>query len=274
VSAVQTVLNYTRRQTIRREHVTVRILPGQDNKPPKLDVVVDFTPYAGMFKPNDRISVEAYLDVVSKSFAWGTVGSPNAPDDCALDHLESWELMYVTVRIVDADDRERPGRVAGICSRIQASSAGAVQSLLPIVGDTEMRGELWRFDITDDGPIVRVNAKLVGDRQGFARSPAFLSLVFPCMLRDIVDWILGDCAPSKDEMEKPRGLWLRWMLDLIGEADLPEGVYPREDAAELRRDFVNDVIAKFDADHKLLQKYLPSWYSGESEDRNSNGAPA
>jgi hypothetical protein len=274
VSTVRKVLNYTKREPIQREHVNVRILPGEENKPPKLDVNIDFKPYTAFFERDYRIFVEAYLDTVSKSFAWGTVEFPKAPEDCALDHLDSCEHMLITIRIVDANDPEKPGRVAGICKGIQASVGGAVQSLLPNVSDTEMRGELWRLEITDDGPIVRVNARIIADRQGFARSPAFLTLVFPGMLRNIVEWMLGDCAPGEDESDKPRGLWVRWVLELLGQAGLPEGVYPREDAAEQRRDFINDVIAKFDADHKLLQKHLPSWYSGETENQGSNGARA
>jgi hypothetical protein len=254
-------INFTGRMAIDASSIKAAAVTGADGQSCQLEFQLSLRPeIENQLPPNASIYVDAFRDNVSKRFSWGTVATPVAPIDRALDHLDATDGFYLKVTIVVSGNADLPGRIAAVSSRLALSTSGtSQQSLLPNVGEPEMVGELWQLSFQADGPVVKVNSQLVSDRHSFVSSPAFLTLAMPVIIREVLTWAIGDGRPSEEDWTRSRGHWLVWALDLIRSNDLPEDLYSEDQGQEGRQEFITHVLREFDDQHKLMQKNLGVW---------------
>lgn len=262
-------LNYTGRQRVLREHVQVTIRPAGPGGPPVVSAQIDLTPYS--LPPDAPVYLDAYRQTAWQRFAFGTAGAITPPPDCVLRDFGEGEGVRFRLVVVE------PDRAAGTTARILARAEGIEpdhegprKSLLPFEPDPGLRERVWTLDLDDQtGPLVRVSAHLVRDRQALARSDEFVTIALPEILRRILEWALADGVPDDDdEWDTIRGRWVRLACGLHGQARPPEEVDDDEDE---RAKWIEEAVSRFCRLHGIDAKFKSWWRRVEPPTKG--GAP-
>lgn len=255
-------LNYTGRQRIRRQDVDIRVHQPREADPPVMSARLDLSSYT--LPPEARVVIEAYRQTAWQRFEYGTVAAVREPDDRTLREFGSEEGVRFRVKVIQPPTPgAAAGRILAQADSIEPDRDGPRQSMLPLEPDPNLRDEVWRLDLDeDDGPLVRVSTHLVRDRHELARSPAFLALVLPEVLRRILAWALEDGLPDDDdEMEwrSPRGRWIRYGCGLLGQAEPPEELGDPNDGADARDRWIDEVVTRFCREHRIAGAFERWW---------------
>lgn len=257
-------LNFTRRQRLKREHIRIGQSQPSGTEPLFLSAEIDLSPYA--LPAEGRVFVEAYRSAAWQRFDFGTVGAMAAPTDRAMHDFGSGDGVLFRVKVVEPASNGAPaaGRILAQADSIPANQEGRPRSILPIERNDELRDEVWRLVLDDEtGPMVEVSGPLVADRQALARSPAFLSLALPEVLRRILRWSLEEGRPEEDDWHKPRGVWIRFALDqLLRERDLRPELDDAEPWTVDHERWVNDAVTKFCRLHHI-DRVFGKWWKGD-----------
>lgn len=234
-------LNYTDRKRISADHVelelaesgTTSTLSARLHHIDKLD-----------FPPDAVLVLEAQRRYESMREPMGTVAAPVDVQELELDLFDSLDGVSIRLKVVAADGS---GLLLGVADRLKAADRKRKgrRSLLPFRASHELGEEVWRLDFSGDFPIVLINAALP-DWNGLARSPIFIQLVYPELLRQIATWALGG---ELDDEDSPRNDWLIFLRGM----GLPDDGWEPEDADEVAR-LADDVVARFCREHKLMTR--------------------
>lgn len=204
----------------------------------------------GQRLPDDaQVYVEAYYRSSMMRFPFGTVADAleYADDRCALTDIQN-TLAFFRVKIVD--ESADFGRIVGIIDQIKPSlpdEADAPDTSLLFVQYVDLGDRIWRVDIADDHamPILQVNSELdLGTSvQEFVRyDPAFMSLVYPSVVREILDYIVRDEGLPESGEESWKTDWLLFGTLLTGAATVPDFLSL---SSEERAGWVDDVVTAF-----------------------------
>ena len=238
-------LNFTKRQRLKREHVTITIHQPQESDPPVMSASIDLTSYA--LPAAASVFVEAHRNPAWQRFEFGTVGALRAPEDRTLRDFGTADGVQFSVKVVEP--LSRGGVAARILARadsIQPNQDGPRRSLLPLEPDPDLRDEVWRLEIDEkDGPLVKVSTHLVRDRHALARSPHFLSLVLPEILRRVLAWAIEDGIPDDEEWESPRGRWIRFACGLLSQTEPPGELDDRDEGPDARDRWIDGAVVRF-----------------------------
>lgn len=236
-------INHTGRKRIARN--AVRISLRDEDGRLAFDATLKLGEYA---LPSDaHVWVEAYRQASWMQFSWGRVSQPAPPTVRWLDDFDSGDGILFRVRVTSASDSHRilaeADRVP--CEALDGKNQG--QSLLPIrVGD--LGHEVWRLEMDGDTPTLVVN-RSVGDGKALARTPEFVALVYPAVVRAIFTRVLldEDYLPEEEE-EGWRGQWARFARQFLGVDEIP-------DSRENRRLWIEDTACAYAQKYALAERY-------------------
>lgn len=140
--------------------------------------------------PESLVFVEAYRQTVWMRFAWGTVGALQAPADRTLAEFDSTEDILFRVRVTSLGTPEEPhglllAEADRICLRGPEETEENRDTIFPVV-PTELGDELWKVSFENERPRLLVNLRAAGNYKQFTLHPAFIALVYPAAMREVL----------------------------------------------------------------------------------------
>ena len=248
--------NYTGRKKIARDDVSIMLVG--DGPVKGLEASLSALSDAKYGLPKDaRLFVEAYERTAYMRFDFGTAGSITPPPSEArlLTEFVGSNGVRFRVKVVDcAHDAQLLAEADGILPLTPEETEQNKLPLLPIRSD-DLGHEVWQIEFPEgvqDRPILLININ-AGDHTTIARSPAFMSLAWPALLRDILTRILViDDHAELDDNDDWHCLWLQYARRLLPTHEVP----PEE--KEQRTQWIDDVVAAFCNRFSLLAKYKQS----------------
>lgn len=219
--------NYTDRQRILHEHVTIRIV--QDEAGLSFDADLDLSGYRfEKLSPKPRIFIEAYRGGTAswKRFDFGVVGEMSKPPDRSLAEFRTPEGILFRVRVTAADPAGA-GRLVGEASTVRPRLPGEedlpVQPLIQHLPSDDIGDEIWRVDFSGEMPLLKVNSRLPMGVDQFLTDPRNRAVFAPAIMRQVLTRILLiEADPGDEENEDDwRQRWLRFGARMTG-TDAPE----------------------------------------------------
>ena len=135
-------------------------------------------------------------------------------------------------------------------------SEGKRTPLLP-VKPQKLGEEIYRLDFSDDRPLLLINSE-AGNYADIGHSPAFVSLVYPAVFREILTRIL--LVEKHDDDSNPddwKSQWIRFALLNPGLGELPD----TEDT-EARSDWIDKAVSAFAKQLQTRAKFAEFWKGG------------
>ena len=204
------------------------------------------------------VFVEAYRQTTWMRFSFGTVAAMQPPVDRWLHEFDSPDGILFRVKVTQAKDEHVLLAVADRIPLAQPDQNADRESLLE-VEPVELGDELWRLDL-DGEPRLQVNSTAAADWRQLAKSPVFVALVYPAVLRQILVNILQQKHRDTDDDSDWRSKWLRF-------ATLLPGVDPELPAKDADEDeskrWADDVVAAFAKKLTLKEKFKTAWETRE-----------
>lgn len=247
-------LNYTGRKRIRREDVRITLYE-LDGSSMRFDAKLNLQPYR---LPEDAlVFVEAYRQTTWMRFSFGTVGKTRAEDAPVLTEFDTPEGVLFRVRVTAV--HEPRGKLLAEADSIQPRKLDDEEqrriALLPVKPDPDLGDEVWRVDFSDP-PILLLNSDLA-DFAAVLRSPAFVSLVYPAVLREILLRVLyGEHPREVEEDDDWRAQWLRFAVSLPG---MSMEVPANEADPDKKDRFIDEAVRAFCRQHKLMKRFSAYW---------------
>jgi hypothetical protein len=245
-------LNYTGRLRILREDAHVTIVERKD-QPVCFRAELDL---AGYGLPTDaRVYVEAYRQTSWMRFDFGTVAKVGAPSNTDLVEFDSPEAILFRVRVTSSAGDE--GKLLAEADRIRGrkteETEEAAEPLLPVM-PADLGSEVWRLDISDI-PRLQINKEL-WDWKAVALAPGFVSLVYPAVLRDILNTVLIEEKHfDVDDDSDWRSRWLRFASLIPGVPDIPAETHE----TDKRKEWILDAVSAFCRQQQMLSRFTTSW---------------
>ena len=212
--------NYTGRRSIHRADVSVTIRP--DGRSWIFDADVKFAHYK--FPHNAEIWVEAHRQNLWMQWSWGTVSAIQVPVTRHLSEFDVPDGVLFRVRVVQPPGQEKHklvGEVDGIQPVLAGEADDRRRHLIVPVPDA-LDQELWRLDLEHEPPQLLINIDAKPSWKELARSPYFIALVYPEVLRRILWKILIDEVWSEDDEDAAwKTDWIRFARSLGGLAPIP-----------------------------------------------------
>src|SRR5947209_2809588 len=178
--------NYTGRRKIKQEDVPVTLVGTRPLR--GFDANLSGLAEYG-FPAEAHIYVEAYEHAAYMRFDFGTIQNIAPPNAAGrlLTEFEGSDVVRFRVKVVDIiHEAQILGEADGILPLTLQESEQNKLSLLPIRAE-DLGQELWRLDFPDGSlsrPVLIINSN-AGNPALIARSPAFMSLAWPAILREI-----------------------------------------------------------------------------------------
>lgn len=244
-------LNYTGRKKIRRSQVHIEIVADENgsrffNLRFRLE---DLT-----LPSNARVYVEAYHRAGYRRFDYGAIGNPKRPKDRRLDAIPKSAAPLFRIKVVDRTGTH--GRILASLEKIRpegVESAPAGSRSLLFVEYENLGNKIWSIDLDGDWPVLKLNrnAEEIGLVAG--SDPAFLSLVYPEVLRQILHRIiLEDQHTDPDCDDDWPSLWLKLACNLPG-VDAPP---PHRKSDQ--QVWIDSAVEAFCAKADILEKFNQS----------------
>lgn len=244
--------NYTNRVRIRRKDVmiTLRNQNGENRFDADLSKLSNYD-----FPPESLIFLEAYRQTNWMRFEYGRVGALIPPKNLCLAQFGSCEGVLFRIKITAVDDSHRLLAEADAIPLVMPDQEeGEREPLLPVIPSKELDDEIYRLDFSGDRPVLLINSE-VGSYKNIGRSPAFLSLVIPAILREILTRIIIiDKQMEEEDMEDWHSRWIRFIKQFPGIGENPV----IEDNDECS-DWIQTAVAVFAKKQKTRGKFLEFW---------------
>jgi hypothetical protein len=251
-------LNFTGRKRISREHVRIALHE-------KAGETATFDADLGGLKeyklPDDAlVFVEARLQTRWMRFPFGTVGAITPSSDRRLTEFDSIDGVLFSVKVTSASDRS--GMMLAEADRVPVRLPGEVeerrQPLLPVKAD-DLGHEVFRVDFSGPTPMLLIN-RAAGDKDTLARSPLFMSLVYPAALREILTRIIHveQYEEYDEEGDGWMDRWLRFTSKLPNMGPVPG---KDEDDSDI---WIDDAVAAFAKQQGMLDRFVAGWQKGGS----------
>lgn len=213
--------NYTGRRSIQRDDVSVVVRYIGGNW--AFDADLRLAHYR--FPHNAEIWVEAHRQNLWMQWPWGTFSAIRVPANRQLTEFDVPDGVLFRVRVVQPPGPESHKLVAEV-DGIQPVKAGAADDrrrhlLVPVPDALDQ--ELWKLDLEQEPPQLLVNRDAKPSWKQLARSPHFVALVYPEVLRRILTNILiEDDWSEDDEGSDWQSDWIRFARNLGGLPLLPQ----------------------------------------------------
>ncbi len=251
--------NYTDR--VRLLHSDLRFSLKQVNGMSSFDAALDLEEYD--LPPDALIFVEAYRQTGWMRFPWGAVGAQQPADDRNLTDFDSPEDLLFRVRVTSSglmDDEH--GLLLAEADRIRMRGPEETNEnrdpLLPVI-PADLGHQLWRVDFSEK-PRLLINRNAGSDYKQVGRHPAFVSLVYPAAMRDVLTHILLVLKLRDYDEEEPYSRWLRFAVEVLGMREPPD----EDGDHELITDWIDDAVDAFARKHQFTEKFCTFWAKEET----------
>ena len=205
------------------------------------------------------VFVEAYRQTTWMRFSFGTVAAMQPPVDRWLHEFDSPDGILFRVKVTQANGEHVLLAVADRIPLAQPDQNADQESLLEAV-PAALGDELWRLDL-DNEPRLLVSNSAAADWRQLAKSPIFVALVYPAVLRQILANVLQQEHRDTDDDSDWRSKWLRFATLLPGvDPELPD---KDADDDECGR-WADDAVAAFAKKLALKEKFKTAWETRES----------
>ena len=238
--------NYTGRRKIGRKDVSIRL--RQDNGVWVFDAELRLSDYH--FPRNGEVWVEAHRQNLWMQWPWGTVSALRVPVDRRLTEFDVADRVLFRVRVVQPAGQEHH-KLLGEADGIPFVKAGEADDrrrhLLVPVPDA-LDHQLWKLDLESDPPCLLVNKDAKPSWKEMARSPQFIALVYPEVMRRLLTRALVEEDPWTEDDEEGdwQADWVRFARSLGG-----LGPVPPPGQREPREEWIEEAVAAFARRHEL-----------------------
>ncbi len=240
--------NYTRRGRIAPERISIRIY-RKPNASPTFDARLSFD---GAPLPTDAsVFIEAYYKASYMRFNYGTVANITPAPGRELSDFDADSAIFFRVKVVDRSTQL--GRLVAELDDISPVESGQGNDgrycILP-VSFKDLGHEIWRLKLDSDRPVLEVN-HLEGMEEFVKNSPLFLSLVYPAVIREVLQHLLlVEKEEVADDDTTWKGLWLKFSRQYH-----TEPVPPLADDPFDRQQWIDEVVRGFSETMKVREKF-------------------
>jgi len=231
--------NYTGRKKIERRDVSITI--REERASLVFDAEVRLAAY--QFPRTAEIWLEAHRQNLWMQFPWGTVSALRVPADRKLAEFDVSDGILFRVRVVQPQGQEHHkllGEADGINFIKVGEPTDRRRPLLEPVPEA-LDQQLWKLNFESDPPSLLVNIDAKPSWRVMARSPHFISLVYPEVLRRLLTRALVQDKWTEDDEEGGWTTdWMRFARNL--------GVPWPPPAPDLQPDcevWIDDAVAAF-----------------------------
>jgi hypothetical protein len=245
--------NYTDRILIRRNDIRITLQENHGG----YSFNADLSKLSDYGLPTDSlVFLEAYRLSNWMRFDFGTLGAIKAPQDTCLTRFDSVEGIKFRLKVTATGDSHKLlAEVDAIPLITAKQDQEHVEPLLPVQPSKNLGDEIFRVDFSEDRPLLLINSE-AGNYKDIGRSPAFLSLALPCLLREILIRILViDGRTDDDDPEDWHCQWIRFIRQFPGIGEIP-GI---EADVEERMEWIQTAVATFARKQKTLAKFFEFW---------------
>ena len=244
-------INFTGRRKLPQHLFKITV----ENRTPRR-FVAEFDISQFKFPPDARLYFEAYSSgsQIVMRFPWGTVGARVPASDCGLYEVPGENVLF-NFKVVD--ESESVGRILAIAKGIpirSGSDGGGRESLLP-VNPAALGHLVWRVSFEHDQPWLEVNNAIPEIMERAKRDPAFLSLVYPAVVREILtEAVIIRGMTDSNELDTWEGKWTNW-----GSRFHPDRSEPPEfddDDNSAGREWIDRVVEAFCAYYGTRTSYM------------------
>lgn len=245
--------NYTDRIRIRRNDISITLQENHGGN----SIDADLSKLSAYGLPADSlVFLEAYRLSNWMRFSFGTVGKITPPKHPRLTRFDSMEGVKFRLKVTAGGDIHKLLAEADAIPLVmpdQDESEG--EPLLPVMPSKDLGDEIYRVDYSDDMPVLLINSE-PGNYKDIGRSPAFLSLAIPSVLREILVRIMViDKRFDDDDMDDWHCRWIKFIRQFPGIGEMPNTDDDMEDCMA----WVNTSVAVFVKKQKTKAKFLEFW---------------
>jgi hypothetical protein len=249
--------NYTNRLRIRRKDVQIRVR----DEGGKLAFDADLSALAGYELPAESlVFVEAYRQAVWMRFGFGQVGAITPAKNRILAQFDSPDGIKFRVKVTPhGDTHTLLAEADAIPLATPEQKEGERTPLLPVkpqkIGD-----EIYRLDFSgqDGRPLLLINSD-AGNYADIGRAPAFVSLVYPAVLREIlVRTLIVEKHDDDSDSQDWRSQWIRFASLHSGLGELPG---PEE--VDERCQWIEKAVTAFSRKLQVRTKFSEYWREGK-----------
>ena len=252
---MQRRFNYTDR--VRLLQADVRFSLQQADGKWSFDASLDLADYD--LPPDSLIFVEAYRQTVWMRFEWGTVGALQPPANRTLAEFDSPEDILFRVRVTSPGTPDEPhGLLLAEADRVRLRGPEETEenrdTIFPVV-PTELGDELWKVSFDNERPRLLVNLQAAGNYKQFTLHPAFVTLVYPAAMREVL-WhiVFVEGHRDYDDPMSDYSRWIRFAVEVLGAGEPPKKLDETDDADEVAG-WVAGAVAAFSRKHRLLETF-------------------
>ena len=246
--------NYTGRKKINRQDVTITVF--DNNGILKFKADMNLKEYG--LPAESPVYVEAYRQTSWMRFESGVVCEPDTPKDSKLSEFDSLEGIRFRIKVTQREGAH--GKLLAMADKIHP--------LKPEEGDTERTCILpvqsadmeciWKIQF-DEEPILLVSKK-AGSKDMISKSPEFITLVYPAILREVLYEIKTSDDDWQEEEEAWQKQWIEFINLLPGVGKMPELPCENEDAYD---QWVEDAVDSFSRKLKIVETFVSCREDGE-----------
>jgi hypothetical protein len=247
--------NYTDRIRIHRKDVriTLREEAGKFTFDADLSALSEYE-----LPSNSFVFVEAYRQTNWMRFDFGLVGAITPATQRDLSQFETPDGLLFRVKVTpNGDIHTLLAEADRIPLARPEQDDGERTPLLPVKGQ-KLGEEIYRLDFSDDRPLLLINSD-AGNYVNIGRSPAFMSLVYPGVYREILNRVLlidqHDDDANQDDW---RSQWVKFaeLQPGLGELPGPEDI-------DGRSDWIDKAVTAFAKQLQVRAKFAEFWKEAE-----------
>lgn len=245
--------NYTGRRKIEQKDVSVTV--REERGALRFDAELRLASYH--FPREAEVWVEAHRQNLWMQFPWGTISAPLAPSDRRLAEFDVADGILFRVRVVQPAGQEHH-KLLGEADRVPfikiGESTGNRKPLLTPVPEP-LDELLWKLDFDHDAPRLLVNIDAKPSWKDAAQSDQFRALVYPEVLRRILDRALVQEKWTEDD--EPGDWTTDWMrfARSLGVTWPPPPPPERDAGTEECEAWIAEAVAAFARRNQLRQRW-------------------
>lgn len=246
--------NYTKRKNISRKEFKISLNLNDGN----LSFDADLSHLDSYDLPaGSLVFVEAYRQTNWMRFDFGQIGNIRPAEIRDLSLFDTHEGLLFRVKVTEASEGKLLAEADRIPFVLPDDKEIPLEPLLKI-RPQNLGKEIYRIDYSDErnGPILLINS-LSGNYERIGRNPAFISLVYPSVFREILRRIF---YIEKYFEYTDRNDWRsRWLL--FARAFPGTGEMPNKDESDQFDDWIDKVVEKFCKKIQVFERFSEFWSS-------------
>ncbi len=177
------------------------------------------------FPGDAEVWIEAYRGNLLKQCRWGIVSRLEAPEDRDLGEFEVADAVQFRLRVVRHAE-EGLLQMLGEADRLtprdpEENSENRTPLITPV--PENLGQQLWRIDFQSDPPLLQINNQAKDGWKDIARNSAFIALVYPQIMRSMLNRILIEDKWDEDGLEWQEN-WVKFARGTYTETPLPDAL--------------------------------------------------